>query len=164
MSNDNNAQTPTIAVPVWRTHNTSSSSLRRPRILVVDDSAVLRHQLSIWLGKAGFNVSNAMDGQEGFEMLTGSTRFDLALVDHTMPKKNGVEMVEELRIHWSKSPQPNGKNPVKIIMLTAENDATLVHRAKAAGVDGWIIKPAKQERVVAAVQKLTGYVMEKSAS
>ena len=164
MPNDNNAQTPTLAVPVWRTHNASSSSLRRPRILVVDDSAVFRNQLSIWLSSAGFNVNNAMDGQEGFEMLSGSGRFDLALVDHNMPKMNGIEMVEALRLHWAKSAQPNGKNPMKIFMLTAENDAALVHRAKAAGVDGWIIKPSKQERVVAAVQKLTGYVMEKSAS
>ena len=157
------ANSQTISTPVWRAHNTSTSSLRRPRILIVDDSNVFRRQLSVWLNAAGFNVSCAVDGQEGLELLS-SGRFDLALVDHNMPRMGGVEMIEALRATWKKNGQTAAKNPVRLVMLTSENDASLVLRAKAAGVDGWIFKPSKEELVVMAVKKLTGFGIDKPAS
>jgi two-component system chemotaxis response regulator CheY len=66
-----------------------------------------------------------------------------------MPKKSGLELIEEI-----KAGGPNSGVP--ILMLTTEGQPALVQRAKAAGAKGWIVKPFKPNLLVAAMEKITG--------
>ena len=117
------------------------------QILVVDDSATVRQQVSSALKLAGFQVVEACDGNDGKSKIHAGG-IDCVVSDVNMPNKNGIEMVEEI-----KSEAAHKKLP--IIMLTTEGAPNMVQRAKSAGATGWIVKPFKAELLVAAVRKLT---------
>lgn len=117
-------------------------------VLVVDDSATVRQQVSAAMSIAGFKVVEARDGVEGKSRIEAGG-VDCVICDVNMPNKNGIEMVEEVKA--------GGKNAkLPIIMLTTEGAKELITRAKAAGASGWIVKPFKADLLVSAVQKLTG--------
>jgi two-component system chemotaxis response regulator CheY len=118
------------------------------KVLVVDDSATVRQQVGLALGQAGFDIVEAVDGQDGVEKIYGDTSISLVVCDVNMPRLNGIEMLEKIRAE-----QPQVKVPV--IMLTTEGHPALMERAKKAGAKGWIVKPFKAELLIAAAKKLT---------
>jgi two-component system, chemotaxis family, chemotaxis protein CheY len=119
------------------------------RILIVDDSATIRQQVRMALTQAGFEVVEAVDGEDGIAKIRGDAALAAVICDINMPKKNGLELIEEIK---GGGPGSN----VPIVMLTTEGQPALVQRAKAAGAKGWIVKPFKPNLLVAALEKLTG--------
>lgn len=113
------------------------------KVMVVDDSAPVRQQVGLALREAGFEVVEAVDGQDGVEKLAAVPGIAMVVCDVNMPRKNGIEFLAEAQ----------GKCPV--VMLTTEGQPELMSKAKALGAKGWIIKPFKAPLLVAAVQKLT---------
>lgn len=118
------------------------------RILTVDDSASIRMTTKIALTNAGYQVTEAVDGQDGLTKAKGAT-FDLIITDLNMPNMNGLEMIEALR----QSPAHTG---IPIIFLTTESDADMKARAKAAGATGWLTKPFDAENLVKIAKKVLG--------
>jgi two-component system, chemotaxis family, chemotaxis protein CheY len=116
-------------------------------ILVVDDSATVRQQVSAAVTQAGFKVIEARDGVEGKARIEAGG-IDCVICDVNMPNKNGIEMVEEVKANPRYAKLP-------IVMLTTEGAKELITRAKTAGASGWIVKPFKANLLVAAVEKLT---------
>ena len=116
-------------------------------VLIVDDSATVRQQVSAALSQAGLDVTQAVDGCDGASKIK-SGGIDCVICDVNMPNKNGIEMVQDV-----KSDPEFEKLP--IIMLTTEGAKELIAKAKAAGACGWIVKPFKADMLVAAVKKLT---------
>ena len=123
-------------------------SVRR-RVLCVDDSATVRSQVRQALGPAGFDVIEASDGQEGIDVILRDHDIAAVLCDVNMPRKSGLELIEELEASGHTARLP-------IIVMTTEGQPALVQRAKAAGAKGWIVKPFKANVLVAAMAKLTG--------
>jgi two-component system chemotaxis response regulator CheY len=119
------------------------------RILIVDDSATIRQQVRLALSQAGFEVVEANDGEEGSRKIRSDTTLAAVICDVNMPKKSGLELLEEIKAGGVNSGVP-------IVMLTTEGHPEMVQRAKAAGAKGWIVKPFKPNLLVAALQKLTG--------
>lgn len=117
-------------------------------ILTVDDSASIRMTTKIALSNAGYQVTEAVDGQDGLAKAKGAA-FDLIVTDLNMPNMNGLEMIEALR----QSPAHTG---IPIIFLTTESDADMKARAKAAGATGWLTKPFDAENLVKIVRKVLG--------
>jgi two-component system chemotaxis response regulator CheY len=117
-------------------------------ILVVDDSASVRQQVSAALKQAGLNVSEAVDGVDGKNKIDAGG-IDCVVCDINMPNKNGIEMVEEIKKDARHKSLP-------IVMLTTEGAKDLITRAKAAGASGWIVKPFNASALVSAVKKLSG--------
>ncbi|MBD9388286.1 MULTISPECIES: response regulator [unclassified Agrobacterium] len=117
-------------------------------ILTVDDSASIRMTTKIALTNAGYQVTEAVDGQDGLAKAKGAT-FDLIITDLNMPNMNGLEMIEALR----QSPAHTG---IPIIFLTTESDADMKARAKAAGATGWLTKPFDAENLVKIAKKVLG--------
>lgn len=118
------------------------------RVLVVDDSATVRQQVTIALAQAGFEVSEAEDGQAGVEAIEGDPDLSMVICDINMPHMNGLDMLERVK--------GGGQRPeLPIIMLTTEVQPALIRRARAAGAKGWIVKPFKAEQLVNAARKLT---------
>ncbi|MFO0629409.1 MAG: response regulator [Polyangiales bacterium] len=116
------------------------------KILIVDDSATVRQQVRMALEQAGFAVTEAVDGVDAVQKVTGG--FNGVVCDVNMPRMNGVQFVETVK----KEPQHAA---LPILMLTTEGSPELIQRARAAGAKGWIVKPFKAEQLVAAMQKLT---------
>jgi len=100
------------------------------------------------LTQAGFEVVEAVDGEDGINKIRSDLTLSAVICDINMPKKTGLELIEEI-----KSGGVNSQLP--IVMLTTEGQPAMVQRAKAAGAKGWIVKPFKPNLLVAALQKLT---------
>jgi two-component system chemotaxis response regulator CheY len=119
------------------------------KILVVDDSRTVRQQLGGLLTEAGYEVVQAADGVEGVETISSTPDLSLVICDVNMPKMNGVDMLTLV-----KQDPRNAK--LQVLMLTTEGQPALITRAKEAGARGWIVKPFKQELLLATVRKLAG--------
>jgi two-component system, chemotaxis family, chemotaxis protein CheY len=115
------------------------------KILVVDDSPSVRQQVSFALTQAGYTVVEGVDGQDG--LAKAATGVSMVISDVNMPRMNGLEMLEKMRVDPKLSLLP-------VVMLTSEGQSSIIDRAKKAGAKGWIIKPFKADLLVAAVKKL----------
>ena len=117
-------------------------------ILTIDDSASIRQMVAMTLTSAGVDVLEASNGQEGYEVATANT-VHAVLTDLNMPVLNGIEFIKKYRQH------PSSKG-IPIILLTTESDDELKRQAKEAGATGWIVKPFKQDQLLAIIRKVTG--------
>lgn len=117
-------------------------------ILTIDDSASARQMISLTLAGAGYTVVEAADGSEGLAKAT-SSRIDAVLTDLNMPVMNGLDFIRAFRAH----PASTG---VPIVFLTTESDPEMRAQAKAAGATGWIVKPFRQDQLVAVMRKVAG--------
>ncbi|WP_338720823.1 response regulator [Devosia sp. XK-2] len=117
-------------------------------ILTIDDSASIRQMVAMTLSGAGLDVLEAGNGQEGYEVATTNTVHAI-LTDLNMPVLNGIEFIRKYRQH------PSSKG-IPIILLTTESDDELKRQAKEAGATGWIVKPFKQDQLLAIIKKVTG--------
>ena len=114
------------------------------KLLIVDDSTMLRDMLSYALNEGGYNdVVEAVDGVDGLEKAK-TTAFDLIITDVNMPNMDGLTYIEELR----KLPQYS-KTP--ILVLTTERSDEMKTKGKAAGATGWIVKPFVPDQLLKAV-------------
>lgn len=118
------------------------------KIIIVDDSRTARQQVAHALAEGGYDVVEAVDGNDGLSKIAANPDAALVIVDVNMPRMNGLEMLSA-----AKSGGPGG---VPFLMLTTEAQPELVQQAKALGAKGWIVKPFKPELLRSAVSKLVG--------
>ena len=117
-------------------------------ILTVDDSASIRQMVAMTLKGAGLDVVEAVDGADGYAKAIAHT-INAVITDLNMPQMNGIEFIRKYRQH------PSSKG-VPIILLTTESDDELKRQAKEAGATGWMVKPFKQDQLLAVIKKVTG--------
>jgi two-component system, chemotaxis family, chemotaxis protein CheY len=115
-------------------------------ILAVDDSVSMRKMVGFTLKSAGYQVTEAADGQEGLDK-AAQQKFDLVLTDHNMPVMDGLTLIRALRA----LPQYTG---VPILMLTTESSDAMKAQGKAAGATGWMVKPFDPQRLLDVVAKV----------
>jgi two-component system chemotaxis response regulator CheY len=118
-------------------------------IIVIDDSQVIREQVSIVLKQAGYEVVEAEDGVEGAAAIRNNPGASLAICDVNMPKLGGLEMLETISAQ-------TGASSLPVIMLTTEGRPDLIERARASGAKGWMVKPFKPTMLLATVKKIAG--------
>lgn len=114
------------------------------RIMAVDDSATIRQILSASLVNAGYDVVEAVDGQDALKKIE-SENINMMITDLNMPKMDGIELIRHLRkdgIHRF----------LPIIMLTTESQEEKKKQGKAAGASGWIVKPFTPNQLLAVVK------------
>jgi two-component system chemotaxis response regulator CheY len=116
------------------------------KIIVIDDSDIVREQLGSSLRGAGYDVVEAADGVEGAELIKQSPDCALVICDVNMPRKNGIELLESMNGRLASLP---------ILMLTTEGRPDLIDRARKAGAKGWLVKPIKADLILGVVRKLT---------
>ena len=115
-------------------------------ILAVDDSASMRQMVAFTLKNAGYDVTDAVDGQDALEK--ASTRdFDLVLTDQNMPRLDGIGLTKKLR------GQPKFKN-TPILILTTESSDQMKQAGRAAGATGWIVKPFDPAKLIEVIKKV----------
>ena len=119
------------------------------QILVVDDSATVRNEVSGFLSENGFSVESAIDGKDGLEKLKADSSVKLVITDVNMPNMDGLTMSEKIRSEL-------GNSSVHILVLTTENDPTMKQRGKNAQVKGWIVKPFNGANALGPIKKLVG--------
>lgn len=115
------------------------------RILIVDDSTVMRKNLnSIFTGNGHEVVGEAADGTQAI-LLYSKLKPDLVTMDITMPKMTGVEVVK--RIIYKDS-------SAKIIMVSALNQKQMVFEALNNGAKHYIIKPIEPSQLLGVVNEV----------
>lgn len=117
-------------------------------ILAVDDSASMRQMVSFTLKGAGYQVTEAADGQEALNKAK-SQQFDLVITDVNMPVMDGITFIRNLRTEASYRYTP-------MLMLTTESAADKKAEGKAAGATGWIVKPFNPDQLLNTVKKVLG--------
>ena len=125
------------------------SAHRRRRILVVDDSSLVRLYYHGALEKAGFAVEQAINGIEATEKVLAQG-FDLLIVDVNMPGMDGFSFVRDLR-H-----RKEDISTLPILMITTEAGETDIADARAAGVNYYLVKPVSEADLVRHVAALAG--------
>lgn len=119
------------------------------KILIVDDSNMLRDMVKYALNEGGYtNVTEAIDGLDGLEKAKRHS-FDLIVTDINMPNMNGFDLIIELR----KLPM-YVKTP--ILTLTTEKNDEMKAKGKTVGATGWIVKPFVPEQLLKAVGIVLG--------
>jgi DNA-binding response OmpR family regulator len=105
----------------------------RKKVLIVDDEEVIRKFLRIHLAKLGYEVKEAADGEQAIEQL-GKDDFDLLICDILMPKKDGWEVIKEVKSN------PKTKN-LPVIVLTAKNEDSDMFKGYDLGANYYMTKP-----------------------
>jgi len=117
------------------------------RILVVDDAATVRMYHRSILESGGYAVEESWNGIEAMEKVLAAP-FDLYVVDVNMPKLDGLSFLRELRqLEIQQSPA---------IMISTESSAQDEKEAFRAGANGYLIKPAEPEALLAYVGLMLG--------
>ncbi|MBL9076346.1 MAG: response regulator [Planctomycetes bacterium] len=118
------------------------------RILLVDDSSVMRKLVTRAIRQTGLDVEVVAEAGNGKEALTAlrSQPIDLVFCDWNMPEMNGLEFVVEAR----KSHQ------TPIVMLTTEGTSDKSQEALSAGANAYLTKPFTPESLMAKMRVLLG--------
>lgn len=111
-------------------------------ILLADDDKTSRILLARILEGAGNNtVVTACDGEDAWRLLRGPQRFDVAILDVMMPRLDGIDLLERIRV----TPSLRG---LPIILCTAANDRPTVEKASLLSVSHYIVKPYTKATVL----------------
>jgi DNA-binding NtrC family response regulator len=110
-------------------------------ILVVDDESEIREGLEILLTTEGYQVASAGTAQSGLSRLE-ERPFDLLLLDVSLPDRNGIEMLKDIRRHDPHLP---------IVLITAYGSIEMARAAFKSGAMDYITKPWSNDELLAQV-------------
>ena len=115
------------------------------KILLAEDTRDLNRVLTVALEHAGFDVDSAFDGEEALAYLE-KNGYDLLILDIMMPKKNGIEVLREVRSYDNMTP---------VLLLTAKAEVDDRVAGLDAGADDYLPKPFAMKELMARVRALT---------
>ncbi len=106
------------------------------KVMVVDDSSVMRQIIKNNLKQLGFEQSNLLDAEDGEQALKiiNEDEVDLVISDWNMPKMTGIDFLREVRADGALKELP-------FLMVTSEADKEKIMEAVQAGVNQYIVKP-----------------------
>lgn len=118
------------------------------KVLVVDDSAVIRQVEETVLVKAGYEVVSANGGKEALVKME-TAAFNLVLTDLNMPDLDGVSLIKQVRASAKHRLTP-------IVMVTTESKDSKKQEGKSAGATAWMVKPFTPDQLLAVVKRILG--------
>jgi two-component system chemotaxis response regulator CheY len=114
-------------------------------VLIIDDNDMMREVLRVTLRSDGYNVlGEATDGVSGLEMAF-KLKPDVICLDIIMPKIDGLKLLAILK---EKVPR------VAVLMITGQNDRTVVQQALSLGASGFILKPFNTATILGTMEKV----------
>lgn len=130
--------------PDHQHHTKHPDNANQYRVLVADDSQVVRTQLQLILDNLGIRSDYATDGLEALKAMQ-QHRYDLILMDVVMPNMDGLEATKKIKNEF------DGHGPV--ILLTSKTSQFDKLRGAFAGCDTYLTKPLNQQDLVAVLKK-----------
>ena len=116
-------------------------------ILICDDAAFMRMMIKDILTKNGYDIAGEAENGAVAVDKYSETKPDLVMMDITMPEKDGIQALKEIRS------KDGGAN---IIMCSAMGQQAMVIESIQAGAKDFIVKPFQADRVLEAVRKVIG--------
>jgi len=120
----------------------------KKKILIADDEEVIRKFLKIHLDKLDYEVKEAIDGEQAIEQLRKDD-FDLLICDILMPKKDGWEVIKEVKSN------PKTKD-IPVIVLTAQNEDSDMFKGYDLGANYYMTKPFSKAQLLYGLQLMFG--------
>ena len=119
------------------------------RILIVDDSTLVRLYYRNALEAADFEVEQAINGIEAMEKVLAQT-FDLVVVDVNMPRMDGLSFIRSLRRSASEAAA------IPALVISTEAGQQDVDDSRLAGANYYLVKPVSEANLIRYVAALTG--------
>lgn len=116
------------------------------KVLIADDEPNIVMALEFLLGRAGYEVRTAANGDEALALLESFSP-DLVLIDIMMPGKSGYEVCQRIR------ERPEWRH-VKIVMVSAKGRDAEISKGMSLGADLYVTKPFSTQELIAAVDRL----------
>ncbi|MBB4285079.1 response regulator [Roseospira goensis] len=117
------------------------------RLLIAEDEPSILESLVFILGREGYDIATARDGDDALSQLRTAPATDLLILDIMLPRRNGFEVLKAVRAEPALSGLP-------VLMLTAKGQARDRQMAEQMGADAFIAKPFSNQDVVRAVRGL----------
>jgi diguanylate cyclase (GGDEF)-like protein len=118
----------------------------RPRVLMADDQTELLMLMKEMVQDAGFEVFTASDGAEALKAVF-ETNPDIIVLDYNMPRKNGLEVAQDLK-----------NNPlfahIPIMIVTAFGEKSAKLKGLGMGIDDYLIKPVDADELIARIRMI----------
>ena len=108
--------------------------MEKKLILVVDDSIIIRSLVNKTLSDEGYEVIEAVDGEDGISICEKNKTINLIVSDVYMPNADGFEFLSSIRSMASYESVP-------VVMLTTESDKSKIEIGKSLGIKAWVVKP-----------------------
>lgn len=124
----------------------------KAKVLVVDDSSLVRLYYRSALETAGFEVKQAINGIEAMEKVL-SKSFDLVIVDVNMPRMDGFTFLRSLRSGMA------DVATLPALMISTESGEQDMAEARVAGANFYLVKPVAEAELVRHVCVLTGVAL-----
>jgi len=119
------------------------------KVLIIEDEEIIQDLLQRRLSKEGYQVFSARDGEQGLRAMR-SRQPDLILLDIVMPKKGGLEVMEEMQ-------KDEMLRTIPIVIISNSGQPAELEKAKELGARDWLIKTEfDPKEVVAKVKKQFG--------
>ena len=126
-----------------------AGELTAKKVLLVDDDRDILAAMQTVLSEEGAEVLTAQDGNEAIVQAEAKAP-DLVVLDMMLPKRSGFLVLEKLKRGKKKS------DPPRVIMITGNQGQRHKVYAESLGVDTYLNKPFRMERLIEAVRKLLG--------
>lgn len=110
------------------------------RLLIVEDDPQVGNDLEVFFGEQGYEVRWTREGVQAVKLLIESPGFDVAVVNLGLPKKNGFDVIREVRDHGVKTP---------IIILSGRSSEKDKLRGFELGADDYVTKPFSADELAA---------------
>ena len=130
---------PELLSPAPPAAQTASSTAR---LLIIDDEPSIRESLEVLLTLEGFDVTLAVDGKQGLDILSRD-EFDLLLLDLALPGESGIDLLPRITAMHPQLP---------VIMITAFGTVNNVVDAIRAGAENFVQKPWDNEKLLADIR------------
>lgn len=108
--------------------------MSKAKVLVIEDEDDIRELIALHLGRDGYDVMLALDGEEGLEKLRADPAPDLVILDWMLPGMSGLEIAKAIR-------GGSRTERLPILMVTARTDSVDIVLGLEAGADDYVTKP-----------------------
>lgn len=120
------------------------------RVLIVDDSPIIRNVIKLYLPSDSYEIVEAADADRALRVIR-LMPVDLVIADVNMPGTDGLTFVRKLR----EDPMPSLRS-LPVILMTGDDSGDIRERAAAAGANAFARKPVSSASLLEAVGKLIG--------
>ncbi|MBN1870193.1 MAG: response regulator [Candidatus Omnitrophica bacterium] len=126
------------------------------KILVADDEPEILKIMTKKIAERGYAVISAADGEEAWQKIRNESP-DIIVLDLNMPKKNGFEVLQELREH----PPEEKWQPVIIVSARGEMDD--VKKGLSLEAEHYLVKPCSVDRILIAIKLMAGLIPQRKS-